>query len=130
MSDRNPSIKSYDIAYGSFLFCGVVVFLIAITSLIPMSSGTAGGIGFLIFVPLSVVTIVVLFIGLWHTVVLQKQMALTVLAVMSVLFVVETMTEFGSPYFYNSVNWIYGSIAILLPLRWFFIKRNDYGKST
>ena len=130
MSVRHPSQKSYDFAYGCFLFCGVVVFLTAVIGLIPMSTGTAGGIGFLILIPLSVVTIIVLFVGLWRTIVLQKQIALTVLAGISILFVAEIMTEFGSPLFYNVVNWTYGSITILLALRWFFIKRKNYGKST
>ena len=130
MSVRHPSQKSYDFAYGCFLFCGAVIFLTTVIGLIPMSTGTAGGIGFLILIPLSVVTIIVLFIGLWRVIVLQKQIALTVLAGISVLFVAEIVTEFGSPLFYNVANWTYGSIAILLPLRWFFIKRKNYGKST
>jgi len=129
MSVRHPGIKSYDFTYGCFLFCGVIVLLTAVISLIPMNTGTAGGIGFFVLIPLSVVTIIVLFIGLWRALILQKQIALTVLAGISVLFVAEIMTEFGSPLFYNIVNWTYGSIAILLPLRWFFIKRKNYGKN-
>jgi hypothetical protein len=118
--------KSCNIAYGSFLFCGVVVLLTAIISLIPMSAGTAGGIGFLVLIPLSVLSITALLIGIWYAVRLRHNIPLIMLAILSILFVVEVITEFGSPLFYNSVNWIYGLIAIFLPLWWFFIKRKDY----
>ena len=44
MKNRHTKRINYDIAYGSFFICGIVVLLTAITSLIPMSTGTAGDI--------------------------------------------------------------------------------------
>jgi hypothetical protein len=126
MNNRHTKLKSYDIAYSSFLICGVVVLLTAITSLIPMSTGTAGSIGFLILIPLSIISAIALLVGLLYAIRLRQHMPLTVLAILSVLFVVEVISEFGPSLFYNSVNWIYGSIAIFMPLWWFFIKRKDY----
>jgi hypothetical protein len=114
--------KRIDVAYGGFLLSGVIIFLAALVSYIPMSTATAGGIGLLIFVPLSVLGIIGLLAGILSTAIFRLGFQLSLLSVMSLLFLAEAIGEFGSWWFYNGSILLYGTASILMSLRWFLLK--------
>jgi len=123
LNSQRPNRKSYGIAYGSFLLCGLFALFTGLASLIPASSGWAGGIGFLVILPLSFLVFAAWCTGIWQTIVLPKQPLLTALALFSVCYILEIMTEFGPAPFYNAANWVYGAITIIVSLYWFLIQR-------
>jgi len=115
--------RDFDIAYGSFLFCGVVALSISILSYIPMGSGTAGGLGFLVFIPLSLASLAAIVVGIVHTIKRYHHWQLVVLSVLSVMFVAEMITEYGSVMFYNLVPIVYGVCTCVFSFVWFVILR-------
>jgi len=123
LNSQRPNRKRYDIAYGGFLLCGLFALFTGLASLIPASSGWAGGIGFLVILPLSFFALVAWCTGIWQTIVLPKQPLLTALALFSVCYILEIMTEFGPAPFYNAINWVYGAVTIIVSLYWFLIQR-------
>ena len=88
--------QKYDIAYGCFLFCGVVALSISCLSFIPMDTGIAGGLGFLVVIPLSMASLVAMVIGIGYTIRLYHHWPLVALSLLSVLFVAELVAEYGS----------------------------------
>lgn len=118
----------YDIAYGCFFFCGVVDLLISTLSVIPMDTGDAGGLGFLVLIPLSIASLVTVVVGISYTIRFRKHWPLVVLSLMSVLFVTEAVTEYGSAKFYNAVSIIYGVTTCGISLVWFLVLRKQKGK--
>lgn len=123
MKNKEFNIRDFDIAYGSFLFCGVVALSIGILSYIPMDSGIAGGLGFLIFIPLSLASLAAIVVGIVHTIKLYHHWQLIILSVLSVMFLAEMFTEYGSVMFYNIVPIFYGVITCAFSLVWFGILR-------
>ncbi len=122
-------LRKYDVAYGCFLFCGVAVLLISELSFIPMDDGTAGGLGFLVFIPLSLVALVAMAVGIGYTIRLYNHWPLVVLSLLSVLFIAEVVTEYGSAKLYNAVPILYGLSASGFSLAWFLILRKRWGKN-
>ncbi len=122
----NDCLRTCDLAYGAYLFSGLVVVLVAVISILPVGSNMAGGVGFLLLIPLSVMGLLMISIALWKTVVLANQPVLWGLALLSLLFVIEAVTEFGPPALYNAVTVFYSLVAVLLPLNWFVIVRKKY----
>jgi len=64
-----------------------------------------------------------MLIGIGFTIRLVHHWQLVVLSLLSLLFLAEIATEFGSAAFYNLVPMFYGVITILFSLAWFFIFR-------
>jgi len=126
MRIRKFKKQLFDAAYGSFLFCGLVSTLIGLASYVPMDTGTAGAIGLIILIPLSIVGIGAMILGLILSFLLRSHNPLVVLSILSIAFIIEVVSEAGSPSFYNSVILIYGVLAIGIPSWWFIVKRKDF----
>ncbi len=126
MTHTDTSLRDYDLAYGAYLFFGLVILLVAVISIIPTDSGMAGGMGFLLLIPLSLMGFVMLLVGLWKTVGLGRQPMLWVLALVAVLFLVEAVTEWGSAAFYNALTVFACLVTISLPLYWFVFARKRF----
>lgn len=122
-------LLKYDIAYGCFLFCGVTALFIGSLSFIPMDDGTAGGLGFLVVIPLSMASLAAMAVGLVSTILLYRHWPLIVLSFSSVLFLAVTVTEYGSVQFYNVVPILYGLGACGFSFAWFLILRRRRGKN-
>jgi hypothetical protein len=123
MNNQEFNTRDFDIAYGSFLFCGVVALSISVLSYIPMDSGTAGVMGFLVFIPLSLASLAAIVVGIVLAIKLYHHWQLIILSVLSVMFVAEMITEYGSVMFYNMVPIFYGVITCAFSLVWFGILR-------
>lgn len=112
-----------DLAYGSFLFCGLSALSIRVMSMIPMDSGTAGGLGFLVAIPLFFASLAAMVSGIVLSVRLWQDRLLLALSGLSVLYIVQFMTEFGSTAFSNSVPVVYGVVACVSSGVWFLVLR-------
>lgn len=115
--------SEYDLAYGCFLFSGLTALIISGMSAIPMDSGTAGGLGFLVAIPLFLASLVAMVSGIVLSVRLWKDWFLVTLSGMSVLFLAEFLTEYGSTAFYNAVPVVYGVGVVAISGVWFLVLR-------
>lgn len=115
--------SEYDLAYGCFLLCGLMVLIISAMSAIPMDSGIAGGLGFLVAIPLFLTSLVAMVSGLVLSVRLWKDRPLVILSGMSILFIAEFLTEYGSTAFYNAVPVVYGVGVVAISSVWFLVLR-------
>ncbi len=95
-STRSPRRK-HDLAYACFLPPVIVSLIAAAGTVIPTNTGVAGGIGFLILIPL------------------------TLLALVSM--VAKIVTEAGSVAFYNATAWVYAGLGTILEASWFLVRR-------
>jgi len=114
--------SQYDVAYGCFLFCGLVVLSISAVAYVPMGEGTAV---FLLFwaVPPFFVSFVCMLIGIVLSVRLWQDRTLLILSVMSVLLIGVMIFEYGSSAFYNAVPVVYGIGVVTVSGVWFLILR-------
>ena len=115
--------SEYDLAYGCFLFCGLTALTISAMSAIPMDSGTAGGLGFLVAIPLFLASLMTIVSGIVLSVRLWKDWPLITLFGMSVLFLAEFFTEYGSTAFYNALPVVYGVGVFAISGAWFLVVR-------
>lgn len=122
------SRRARDIAYGCFLFAGLVPLLIAVLSQIRMDTGTAGGVGLLLLVPLTIAAIVAVVIGIRHTLHQWRHWPLVVCSVFSALYLVVFLTEVGPDWFRNLLPVAYGLTMVALALRWFMSLRRRQGQ--
>lgn len=116
-------IRKHDIAYGCFLAPGVVSLIAAIASAIPLDSGTAGGIGFLVLIPLTSAALVVIPIGFFYSIVYWRDGVLPLLSILTILMIAEVVTESGSVEFYNATGLVYGILVLMLEASWFLLRR-------
>ena len=123
MKNKNLSQSEYDIAYGCFLFSGVALLLISGFSYIPMDTGSAGGLGFLVLIPLFMASLGAMVVGIVYSVRLFNHWPLSILSLLSVLFVAEFFTEYGSATFYNLVPIVYGVMTCIFTGLWFGVLR-------
>ena len=89
----------------------------------PMGARFSGPFGFLVFIPLFLGSMAALLLGLIYTVKLYHHWPLVLLALLTLLFVAEVVTEFGSVLFYNLAPLIYGVSACGFSFAWFLIMR-------
>jgi hypothetical protein len=88
-----------------------------------MDSGIAGGIGFLVLIPLAMAALVTGLIGIFYSIVLWRDGVLPLLSVLTILMVVEIATEAGSVAFYNASGLVYGLLVLVLEASWFLLRR-------
>jgi len=113
----------YDLAYGCFLLCGASALIIGVMSAIPMDTGAAGVLGFLVAIPLALASIVALVAGVVLSFVLWRHWPLPLLAVMTVLLVAELVLEAGPVAIYNAVPFLYGIGTLIICGIWFSVLR-------
>lgn len=112
-----------DIAYCCFLPLGMVSLIAAIDSAIPMDSGTAGGMGFLVLIPLTLVALISIPMGIYFSIVLWRDPVLPALSILTILMIAEIVTEAGSVTFYNATAWVYAILVLVLEANWFLLRR-------
>lgn len=115
--------SGYDLAHGCFLLCGSSALIISAMGAIPAASGTAGGLGFLVAIPLSLASLVAMVSGLVLTIRLWKDWSLIILSGMSLLFIAELLSEYGSAAFYNAVPVVYGAGVVAISGAWILVLR-------
>ena len=113
----------HDLAYACFLPPVIVSLISALSTVIPMSTGAAGGIGFLVLIPLTLLALVSVPTGIYLSFVLRKDVVLPVLSVLTILIVVEVITEAGSATVYNATAFVYGVLGTILIGSWFLVRR-------
>lgn len=115
--------SKYDLAYGCFLLCGTSALVIGIASLIPMDSGAAGVLGFLVAIPLALASLVALIIGIVLSLLLWRHWPLPLLSGMTILFVAEMIVEAGPTMLYNAAPFLYGVGNLAICGIWFSVLR-------
>jgi hypothetical protein len=109
-----------DLAYACFLPPGIVSLISALSAVIPMDSGVAGGIGFLVLIPLSLVALVSVPTGIYFTIVFRKEDAVLVLLSVSTIFMLAgVVADAGSTAFAS----VYGLLVMILVANWFLARR-------
>ncbi|MDR8394434.1 hypothetical protein NC796_25030 [Aliifodinibius sp. S!AR15-10] len=91
-----------------------------------MDTGTAGGIGFLILIPLALLALISIPAGIILSMKYRKDYVLLFLAFITILYVVEIMTEAGTAQFYNLTLSLYGISGIMFVASWFLFRRKRY----
>ena len=97
--------------------------MISAMSVIPMGSGMAGGLGFLVAIPLFLVSLAAMLVGIVQSLRFWKEWSLVILTGMSILFIAELVTEYGSTAFYNAVPIVYGVGVVAISGVWFLVLR-------
>ncbi len=119
-------IRKHDLAYAAFLPPAILGIISGIASLVPMNTGTAGGIGLLLLVPLALAALVSVPFGLYSAMALRRDAALVALAVATVLMLIQLFAELGSVKFQNALWPIYGALVLALEALWFLFRRRRY----
>src|SRR5438445_514936 len=91
-----------DLAHGCFVLCGLTALIISGIGAIPMDSSTAAGLGFLVAIPLFLASLGAMVVGIVLSIRNWKDWTLVLLSAISLLFVAEILTEYGSTGFYNA----------------------------
>ena len=127
---RSGSVKGKrfecDLAYGCFLFCGLTALIICVMGAIPKDEGTAALLGFFVAIPLVIASIAAMVVGIILCVRLWKKWPLVILSGMSILFIAELFTEYGSTAFYNAVPIVYGVGVLVISGLWFLVLRRRH----
>lgn len=116
----------HNLTYLCFLPPVILGILSGLSTLISMDTGTAGGVGFLILIPLSLVALVSIPAGVILSFRFYKDYALLFLSFLTILFVLEIFIEAGSVKFYNTVPFIYAVAGISILASWFLFRRKRY----
>jgi hypothetical protein len=119
----NKNRFKYDLAYGCFLLCGASALVVGVMGSIPMNSGAAGVLGFLVAIPVAVASIAALVVGIVLSLLLWRHWPLLLLTGMTILFVAEIVTEAGTTALYNAAPFLYGIGSLAICGIWFFVVR-------
>jgi hypothetical protein len=119
----NERRGEYDLAYGCFLGCGLAALLGSLMEAVPKDAGTAALLGFLVAIPLVLVSFAAMVVGTVQCIRLPNRRRLVILSGMSVLFVVALVTGHGSEGFYYAICITYGLAVVWISGAWFLILR-------
>ena len=119
-------LVKYDVAYGCFLFCGLVSLLFMIGSFVPMSNGVAAMLGIGVGVPLMIISIVAMIVGIGFTIFLRHHKPLVILSLLTVFVAFVIATQFVPAVL---VLVPYAVLTIGLSCRWFFFLRKRWDKN-
>ncbi len=126
MTDTDFMGRKHDIAYACFIPPGLVSLIGSIAAYVPMSTGTAGGIGLLVLVPLTMLALGTVPIGLYYSVLLRKDAALPLLSILTVLRFALIVTDVGPAWAYNLSGVAYGLVVVGLVAFWFLWRRRAF----
>lgn len=121
-----PGKTTHNLAYLCFLPPALLGTLSGLSTIIPMDTGTAGGVGFLILIPLALVALASVPSGVILSLRFRGDYALLILSFLTILFVLEMFIEAGSVKFYNIVSLIYGITVISVLVSWFLFRSKQY----
>lgn len=106
-------------AYPCFVPTGLLAVIAGVVGGVPMDTGTTGGVGLLVLVPLTLLTLVFLPRGIYLSIRLRKVAILIVLSVSTVLWIVAMLAEIGPAKLRTVVSVIYGGLVMILIATWF-----------
>lgn len=115
--------RRHDVAYLCFLPAVLVALLVTALALVPLSTGTAGGLGLLVLVPLSLVALAALPMGLYLALRHRHDRALLTLALATLALLALVMTEAGAPAWRNAATAAYVVLALVIELSWLSRRR-------
>jgi hypothetical protein len=115
--------RKHDIAYACFLAPGVVSLIASMAPYVPMDTGTAGGIGFLVLIPLSMVALATVPIGVFYSIMFWRDAALPILSILTILMLAQVIAEAGPVTPRNVMGLVYGVIVLILEASWFLVRR-------
>lgn len=125
----NKHISKYDFAYGLFFICGLLILILGIVSIIPVDLNTAAALGFSVGIPLTMISLLLMVIAILYTVFLRRNKPLVGLSLITILFIIEMLGEYGPPFLYNVSPIIYGTVSITITILWFLVYRKRINKS-
>lgn len=112
-----------DRAYACFLGPVLLVLFTVVLSRIPMGTGTAGGVGLLLLVPLALLSLVTLLPGIYLAFRCRSDRALVVLAACALAAVIVLFADVGVPGLRHGLGFALAVIAMLIELYWFCLAR-------
>lgn len=113
-----------DKAYLCFLPAGLLGIAAGVASAVPMDTGTAGGVGLLVLVPLVLFMLVYVPRGLYLAIALRTDMNLVALSVLTVSWIVAMLTKPGPAVLRYALSIVYGCVVLFLITMWFLRGRN------
>lgn len=116
--------RKHDVAYACFLVPGLFCLINGIASHVTMDTGTAGGIGFLVLIPLALASVFAVPAGIINAVPFRQDPLLMLLVAATALMIVQFFAEVGSVPVRNLVGLLYGIIVIGIEAVWFLYRRN------
>jgi hypothetical protein len=119
----NKERSKYDLAYGCFLLCGASALVIGVAGVIPMDSGAAGVLGYLVAIPLTLASLAALVAGIVLSLLLWRHWPLLLLSGMTILFVAEVIAGVGPAAIYNAAPFLYGIGSLAICGIWFSVLR-------
>lgn len=122
-------LRKFDVAYGCFMFCGVTALLVGGLSYVSMDVTTSSAFGFFVFIPMTLASLVAMAIGIGIAIKFYYYWPLGILALLSILFVAELVTESGSVEFFNLAPILYGTGACWISLWWFLMARKRWRRN-
>lgn len=118
-----------DRAYLCFLPSGLLAVAAGIAASTPMDTGTAGGVGYLVLLPLVLFVLVFAPRGIFLAIMLRRDYMFLMLSVLTVLWVVAMLAEFGPEMVRSAGSIIYGCMVYLLVATWFVRTRRQPGRT-
>ncbi len=115
-----------DTAYVCFLFSGSTALAIRGLGALPLDTGTAGGIGFLVVLPLFGAALIAVGGGVVLTVIHHDDWGLGLLALLSAAYLVQFFAEWGSPAVQSMVPLAYGVVVVAVCGTWFLHRRRKH----
>ncbi|HEU0223963.1 MAG TPA: hypothetical protein VFR29_00845 [Steroidobacteraceae bacterium] len=119
---RSPRFL-HGLAYGCFLPPGIAAFVSALPAVIPMGTGTAGGIGFLLLIPLALLSLASVPYGLYLAFRFRGDLVLLAVAAATVAMLVMMFTEPGTPRQQNFFFGAYGAFILVAVASWLLWRR-------
>lgn len=122
---RSPQFL-HGLAYACFLPPGFAAFVSALPAAIPMGTGTAGGIGFLVLIPLALLSLASIPYGLYLALRFRSDFVLFAVAAATVAMLVVMFTEPGTPRQQNLFFAAYGALVLAAAASWFMWRRKRF----
>ncbi|NHN38991.1 hypothetical protein G8764_16905 [Pseudomaricurvus alcaniphilus] len=123
MTTNDKLKRKHDIAYACFIPPGLVYLIGGIAPYLAMDTGTAGGVGFLILIPLALAALTSVPLGLYYSLPFWRDRVLVFLAVITLIMLVQLFAEWGPVKFRNLAGLLYGVTVLLIEASWFLLRR-------
>jgi hypothetical protein len=123
---RSRRGSAADGAYACFLFSGIAVLAVTGLGAVRMNPGTAGTVGFLVAIPVALVTLGAMALGVLLTIVLRRERPLVILSGMTLLFLAVVVTEPGPGWAGGLVSGTYG-LGVAGVCGWWFLSGRKRG---
>ena len=116
----------YDLAYGCFLFCGMMALLVTVIGKAAKDDNTSALLGFFVAIPLAFASFVAVVAALVLSMMLWRHWPLLILSALTVLSAAVVALVHGSEAFYNSAAILYGVGVVAMTGLWFLVLRKRH----